>query len=538
MIAALNTNSFYYQQKLRSEFGIPNYILNSLDERSLLEIIEKAPINPWSLYSKENNFSIKLCDSLAERFKVNNDLEKCKGYLQYALDVIAEQGHCYATQEQIKYILKNQNFSDYIFQEATNRLQKQNIIFVNGKNDYILLNYFMAEKSFADLLDKHNIKKRQNFRKRKSLSYERLNEIQKEAVNAIENNSLIILTGSAGTGKTTVIKSICDCYGEDAVLLFAPTGKAASRLTEVCSVQARTLHSYFLNPNAEIINDRIIVIDEISMMDIEIAGRLSDLIGDNCVLFLVGDYAQLPSVGPGEILKDILDSKIGTCYNLINVLRQNPGSLLESASNIRDGKFLVSNKDNEVITFYPSVWDLERLTTKLLTHSEWKDAQILCTLKKNGSDIINKIAQNILSKKINNSDIFNIGDKVIHTKNNKDLDVYNGDTGIILRNTDKFTYVEFRDKIVEYPKSLLWQLDLAYAITIHKSQGSEFDKTILIIQPSRITSKNLIYTGLTRARKRTLIISPSQQIILNGIERKQEARQTSLKWLLEQVTYE
>jgi len=174
--------------------------------------------------------------------------------------------------------------------------------------------------------------------------------------------------------------------------------------------------------------------------------------------------------------------------------------------------------------------DLENIITKLLNHKDWRDAQILSVLKEKGSKIINGIAQDILNP---GNPGFRIGDKVIHNKNNKELDVYNGEIGVITSIKDKFTYVQFKNKRIEYPHSLLWQLELSYCITCHKSQGSEHEKIIFVIQPSRISTRNLLYTGLTRAKSKILILAPSEQVLIDSIANKEKPRQTSLRWLLE-----
>ena len=126
---------------------------------------------------------------------------------------------------------------------------------------------------------------------------------------------------------------------------------------------------------------------------------------------------------------------------------------------------------------------------------------------------------------------FRVGDKVIHTKNNKELGVFNGEMGKVVK-VGQFVYVQFRDKLIPYPHHMTWQLDLAYCITIHKSQGSEFDKVVLFVTPSQITTRNLLYTGITRAKQRALIVSPSSEVVKQAIANKQKPRQTSMSWLI------
>ncbi len=535
MIIQLEKTRFHYELKLKIEYGVPSYILESMTEPQLLSMIEDLPKNPWKYYDRDLGFSINLCERLALKFKVDNNLEKCKAYLQYALDSISDQGHCYGKRWQVSSKIKDHNFTDYDIQKAIEKLTSERILFVSEKDNWFLNKYFYAEKDFATMLLKQHggNGKCTFFRNHCCGTYNILNEKQKEVVDAVEENSLIILTGLPGTGKTTTVKTIVECYGEDNVILLAPTGKAASRLTELTGIQARTLHSFFFNPHSNLPNtveNKIIIIDEISMCDAEIAGFFSGGIHDGNVLILVGDSDQLPSVGPGQVLNDVLASHVGKRYHLNAIMRQKPGSIIQSAHSIHSGNNLVIGSDNEVITYYPNSWDLMKITTKLLNSKEWQNAQILSVLKDKGSKIINDVARSFYYP--NSSNTYEVGIKVIHTKNNKDLGVYNGEMGVVVRRTDRLTTVEFKDKMVDYPNSLLWQLDLAYAITVHKSQGSEFDKTVFFVNPSRITTRNILYTGLTRAKNKTLIIAPSSSAISDAINNKQKPRQTSLSWLL------
>jgi exodeoxyribonuclease V alpha subunit len=532
VIAALKTKRFSNEIKLRTEYGIPQYILDAKTEVELEEMVSGVVKNPWRYYDKDIGFSINLCERLAEKFKVSDNYEAAKAYLQFSIDKVAEQGHTYAREWQVLNIIKKKNLTDYDTQKALDFLQRTNVLFVSDKKNYFLSKYFSAEQSFANLLKEQN---RRNgyatgFYKKESFLYDQLTDTQQQVVDAIQYNSLIVFTGLPGTGKTTTVRAIVDCYDGHDIKLFAPTGKAASRMAELCGIEAATLHSYFLNQFGNVLENTIIIIDELSMCDVEIAGQLERLIGNNCVLLLIGDPDQLPSVGPGQVLKDVLASKIGLRYHLNDILRQKPGSILKSAHSIHAGNNIISGLDKEVTIYHPNIWDVEKITSKLLIHPEWRDAQFLSVLKEKGSQIINNSAKKILHP--NSSNNFNAGDKVIHTKNNKELNVYNGEMGIVIKVRERNMIVEFKDKIIEYPHQYFWQLDLAYAITVHKSQGSEFDRVVFFINPSQITSRNLIYTGLTRARNRILVLSPSEYALTEAINNQEKPRQTSLSWLL------
>lgn len=535
MIAALKSTRFQLEHKLRAEYGVPSYILDAQETESALTLmIEKIPENPWFFYNKEIGFTIQLCDRLAEKFNAKNQLEKCKAYMQWSLDKVAEQGHCYGREWQINSHLRDKGFTDFEKQKAIQHLVAADILFVSKSNNYFLSKYFNAERSFATILQLLNQTNgcRTQFNKRHSYLYENLNETQRSVVDAIEYNSLIVLTGLPGTGKTTTVQAIVDCYGECNVVLLAPTGKAASRMSELCKTDASTLHSYFFNQfgNIRVVENKIVIVDELSMCDAEIIGNLATGLGEGCVLLVVGDPDQLPSVGPGQVLKDVLASNIGLRYHLNQIMRQKPGSIIKSAHSIHAGGNLITDNDREVVTFFPKNWDLEKLTSQIVAHPEWRDAQLLSVLKEKGSTIINRVAQGILNP--DTSSGYRVGDKVIHTKNNKDLGVYNGEMGVVVATNYRNIIVKFKDKVVEYPHALQWQLDFAYCITVHKSQGSEFEKVVFFLNPSQITTRNLLYTGLTRAKKKIMIVAPSEEAVINAIANIQKPRQTSLKHLI------
>ena len=538
MIMKLKDERFILENTLKTDFGIPQYVLDAYSESQLAVVQERIKRNPWSCYDKENGFGINLCKKIADKLDFNNDYEKCKAYIQYAIDKVADQGHCYAKEWQINQVLSPEKFTDYDKQRALDFLTKENILYVAPSGNYYLDKYYLYEKTFAQLLNTLGKKngKKTGFKKHKCESYYQLNDNQRKAVDAVETNSLIILTGLPGTGKTTTIKAIVDCYSayNDNIKLFAPTGKAASRMMEMCNVPAFTLHSWFSpvipsEARCQCVENSIIILDELSMCDVEIAAYFAQAVQEDCVLILVGDPDQLPSVGPGQILQDVLDSGVGTRYHLNQIMRQKPGSIIKTAHSIHSGNYLVCDDDKELLTYHPKEWNLESIVSQILKHPEWKDAQFLSVLREKGSVIVNNLVQQTLHP--HNIHKFRVGDKVIHTKNNKELGVFNGEMGKVVK-VGQFVYVQFRDKLIPYPHHMTWQLDLAYCITIHKSQGSEFDKVVLFVTPSQITTRNLLYTGITRAKQRALIVSPSSEVVKQAIANKQKPRQTSMSWLI------
>ena len=368
-------------------------------------------------------------------------------------------------------------------------------------------------------------------------AFDALAEEQKEAVHALQKSNLVILTGLPGTGKTRTVSAISQIYGEENVVLCAPTGKAAKRITELCGMEARTLHSilfftdtyegYKLEGNGTL-EGKLVIVDEASMMDIEIAGKLAIALDKTtCKLLVVGDPCQLPSVGPGEVLKSVVDSGIGIHCHLTQIKRQNPGSIINSAHAIANGEMLIRGEDKEVQTYYYGNTPMTELAKRLAISDKWLGAQFLTVLKDQGSGIINPIIQEVVNPGLGR---FRDGDKIIHLKNDKTNNVMNGDTGVVRKVFKTGELIaEYSDKReVYYSKRMQWMIDLAYAFTVHKAQGSEFDRVIFFLNKSRITTRNLLYTGLTRAKKQILVIAENEDVVCDAIDNLDKGRQSSL----------
>jgi exodeoxyribonuclease V alpha subunit len=521
-----------------SKLGVPIYVLQNLSDGDMIETLRTLKTKTaWDLYNRDV-FTLAVCSKIAEKSgHLNYAHEKCKTHIEHILDMLASQGHCYAMPFQLRDLQSKYEFREWEVERAISSLVKDGKVY-RGKTGNIFANrYFNAEKKFANML-------RERFRPTHDPSvfnpdfdkesYKKLTKAQQGVVDFVGNNSLTVLTGLPGTGKTTTIKAIVDVYGEDNVVLLAPTGKAAARMSELCNMQATTLHSFFFQPQtphiARTIENCILIIDELSMLDVEVAGWIAQGIKESCNLVLVGDPDQLPSVGPGQILSDILKSDIECKFHLDQIMRQKPGSLLRSAHSIHDGRGLVMG-DGEVTIYIYENQNLGDVTKKIYKDPNWNGAQFLSILKEKGSVIVNKA--------IHPFDSYAPGDKVIHTKNNKNLGVNNGETGVVkLVNIDpkksgQIVTVEYANKIIDYDyRTLPYQLELAYCITVHKAQGSEFNKVVLFVQDTHLATKNLIYTGLTRAKSKILIVAPTLECLNKAISSPTPQRNTSLKWLI------
>lgn len=384
-------------------------------------------------------------------------------------------------------------------------------------------------------------------------------ENQKKAVHMATNHHISILTGGPGTGKTQTINTIIDCiehYKPRAeIVLCAPTGRAAKRMTELTGKESKTIHRLAkINENQEdkeiIITGDILIVDEVSMADAYVFYRLLEVTDRNTRILLVGDHEQLPSVGPGLILRDLLTSMRIPSTRLNEVFRQALDSqIVVNSHKVIEGK---TTKDQDGITFDIQKGDfffvkkndvkviqllilesVHRFVTKY--NYSLDDIQILTPMKKGDLGVwgLNQLMQERFNPRTDDNREYYVsptlllreGDKVMQTKNNYDLEVFNGEVGKIISVSmndegEVEIEVEFPDKTIVYNEAYADELELAYCITIHKSQGSEYK---IVIMPFHSTleymlTKNLIYTGWTRAKERVICIGDTE-VLDRGVDR-------------------
>lgn len=381
-----------------------------------------------------------------------------------------------------------------------------------------------------------------------------LDENQTDGIKGVFNNGVSVITGGPGTGKTTIIKGITTILGQrkKKVLLCAPTGRASKRMTEATGEEAKTIHRLlgsdfsadrkFEKNETNPLEADIVIVDEISMADIYIFYALLKAIPCGARLVLVGDKDQLPSVSCGNILSDIIGSDLIKVVYLTNIYRQASGSMIVSnAHRVNKGEmpifkgatdFFMSNKNDN----YGILSDVLSMTNERIPNFakvSTKDIQVLAPMKKGivGVDNLNIELQKIINpvgkEHFYQGTIFRVGDKVMQNVNNytitwiKDWNkesgsgVFNGDIGYIIFADEKGVKVEFDDgKIVEYKGGDVEQLMLAYCISVHKSQGSEFPVVVLVVNGGNymILTRNLLYTAITRAKKMVVIIGDEDSL--------------------------
>lgn len=513
-----------------------------------------------NVYSLIDEVEFKTLDKVYFNLKEETDenrIEAC--FIEALKELSFEAGDTYSYKEEIRLKLSSFNIvlSEEEFDEYAKKLSKKREIKV--KDDmYFLYSYYKMEEDIASALfaiNSANVKKIDGidenldmFSKSHGITY---NEDQKRAIKTALKENITIITGGPGTGKTTIVKAIAGLYidmhefSENAALeeiaLLAPTGRAAKRLSDLTGLPAMTIHRYLkwdkgsgkfeyneYNKHTE----RLIIIDETSMIDTELFDALLKGLSSNIRLVIVGDDNQLPSVGPGLILTDLISSELFNHVPLKEIYRQSSGSSipylclniknheLEEDSISRKEDFSFLNVDVHMVK--DTIKEICKLSIK--KGIDTANIQILAPMYKgeNGIDNLNVILQGLFNPPQKDKSeirigevIYREGDKVLQLVNDPDNNIYNGDIGYITETNagskDKVLVVNFYGNAVFYKREDLINLKHAYAITIHKSQGSEFDHVIMPITMNygRMLYNKLLYTGISRAKKSlTLLGSP------------------------------
>lgn len=387
---------------------------------------------------------------------------------------------------------------------------------------------------------------------------------QKEAIKACLHHRVLVLTGGPGTGKTTVIKGILSILKAQGlkIRLAAPTGRAAKRLSETTGQKALTIHRLLEANNlaqddnlqlgfSKDIDDQldadVIILDEVSMVDIVLMHHFLNAVPDGCRIILVGDTDQLPAVGPGSVLKDIIRSQKIPAIRLDEIFRQAQTSMIiQNAHIINAGRLPDLRRQYSDFVFYELNDDTSitqkilDLCTKDLPHEGFdvlKDVQVLSPMHRFlcGVENLNLMLQEQLNPKKNQDELkyssqtFRVGDKVMHIRNNYQKNVFNGDIGFIQDiNNEKLT-VDYFDHIVTYEKNELNELTLAYASSVHKSQGSEYKVVIIPLSTSHyiMLQRNLLYTAITRAKQKVIIVG-SKKALMTAIQSNRTQKRYTL----------
>ncbi len=570
-------------------YGVSVITASKIYENLKEDTIEIIKNNPYSLLKYVKNIDFKVVDNIGLSTGIEKDSTlRLEFGILHVLNTITEFGHtCVIENILIHHATKFLEVqSDQIINTLIS-LQMEDKIYIEEIDTERLVfrkAFYIAESNIAKFVAiKNSIKSEEKdyLKEIDTVSETHSLVLSKEQTNAIEtslNNSFTIISGGPGTGKTTIIRCIIDMLEnmKKTYVLAAPTGRAAKRITETTGKEAKTLHRLLeiikiddrdlesvIEYNVKPIDEDVLIVDEASMIDTVMMNNLVKAVSKNTKIILVGDVNQLPSVGAGSVLKDLINSEAMPVIFLKHIYRQSLQSdIVINAHRVNEGKHLEFKSKETDLFFIPSVNEelaINEITSLISYRLEsyatldvLKDLQILVPTKKNelGVHNLNKIVQNVLNPKLNekyekeiNSKIFRTGDKIMQIVNNYDREfeedgvrsagIYNGDIGYIteIDNVKEVVKIVFDDtKCTEYKFEDLEEIEHAYAITIHKSQGSEYDYVILPILNgyTKLFTRNLLYTAMTRAKKMLIIIGSRKMLNFMAENIEEKNRKTGL----------
>ncbi len=533
--------------------------------------IETVKENPYRLATDIFGIGFVTADKIAEKlgFSKSSSLRAEAGIL-YILNKCTDDGHVYYPySELIKKSADQLDIDDDIIESAISMLSSQKRIVIEDESRVFLSKFYFCENRISEKLSylnnrKNEIRIIEPDKAVKWVQKELSIDLAEKQIEAVKNaivNKLMVITGGPGTGKTTIINSIIQIYKKIGVSinLAAPTGRAAKRMSEATGHEAKTIHRLleysfkeggFKQNNENPLRCDLLIIDEASMLDTLLMHHLLKAVPDEATLILVGDVNQLPSVGAGNVLNDIIDSgkipvvKLNEIFRqaresqiILNAHKINTGNL-PNTNNIENSDFYFIDKDDPEDVLDTILRLVKERIPKRFGFDPVNDIQVLTPMHRGviGSGNLNEKLQltlNPVGDEVVRGNIrFRTGDKVMQIRNNYDKDVYNGDIGKIYTiHDDKKVDIEFENRIITYEYSELDELVLAYAVSVHKSQGSEYPVVVLpvMVQHYMLLQRNLIYTGITRGKKLVVVIGTRKALAIGINNNKTEKRYTWLK---------
>lgn len=594
------------------KYGISNTLAIKIYKQYGMGLYKIMQENPYKLAEDVSGIGFRIADEIASRIGIHTDSDyRIRSGILYTLLQAGAEGHVFLPEELLleKAAEMLGLTPEQIEPQVTNLAIDKKLVIKEKAQDggqamkcIYGMSFYYAELNCARML--YELQQafdgaerftrveldrlEQKIRKLEEVSHMELDTLQRKAVTEAVQNGIFILSGGSGTGKTTTINMIIRYFEQEGMDIFlaAPTGRAAKRMTEATGFEAKTIHR-LLELNGNMSDDRqssavhfeknelnpleadVVIIDEMSMVDIHLFQSLLKAVAPGTRLVMVGDRNQLPSVGPGQVLKDLMESGCIATVVLSKIFRQaGESDIVVNAHYINEGRpirldnksrdFFFLERDNVNVIYKHMI---QLITEKLpkYVNSGTYEIQVLTPMRKGalGVETLNGILQQYLNppspEKIelaHGDGVFRLGDKVMQIKNNYQLEwevvskygiavdsgqgVFNGDVGIIkeINETAKTVVVEYDDlRRVTYPITGLDEIELAYALTIHKSQGSEYPAVImpLLTGPRMLFNRNLLYTGVTRAKKCVTILGSRETVSQMIANENEQRRYTGLK---------
>ncbi|MDF3128173.1 ATP-dependent RecD-like DNA helicase [Kiritimatiellaeota bacterium B1221] len=522
--------------------------------------MQRVQSNPYCLARDIRGIGFKTADQIAEHFGIDqNSPLRARAGLEHVLQETSSQGHCACPRDELVMNTAAQlNIEVEALEEAVlHGLAEKRLILETKYTQTPLVYLAPFHRAEMDLtrdlqLLNQDTAPLKDVEPEKVLSWVQsklgfeLADKQADAIRQALLSKVLIITGGPGVGKTTLVNALIKIYEarKSKVHLAAPTGRAAKRMQETSGHYAQTLHRLliydptnggFKHDRANPLKGDVFIIDEASMLDLPLANKLIAAIPQNAVLILVGDVDQLPSVGPGSVLRDIIRSDTVPVCRLTEIFRQAADSrIITNAHKINKGEFPNSCTPANPGDFYhieaetpEDVWGRIRGLLSKRIQSNFhldprREVQVLTPMQRGelGARNLNQSIQKLLNPKGDGVERYGIryqvGDRVMQIMNNYDKEVFNGDMGMLIGidREDQVVWVDMAGKKVDYGFNELDELTLSYAVTIHKSQGSEYPCVILPLhtQHYMMLQKNLLYTGVTRGKKLVILVGPSKAI--------------------------
>ena len=527
--------------------------------------------NPYRLALDIDGIGFKTADKIALKLGIDpNSIIRAEAAAKYLLSKSADDGHTFLPRDEIKERAERElDISGDMMERAITSMAGKGELVEDGDDVYLKSLYISEESIARKLLNILLFPKRKiDINLGKALEWLRisegieLSEGQRRVLEKALKEKVLIITGGPGTGKTTVIRALIKILKKEnqSFLLASPTGRAAERLSEVVGEEAKTIHRLleydpktgsFKRDHKNPLNADYIIVDEASMVDVVLMHHLLKAIPPLSTLILVGDMDQLPSVGPGNVLRDLIESESIPIVKLKEIFRQAEKSMIVvNAHRVNNGffPFIGRKKDTDFYFIERENPENALSTIKILCRERIPrafgfhpvdDIQVITPMRKGtvGVHNLNMELQSVLNpngKEITRgSRTFRVGDKVIQLKNNYEKEVFNGDVGRIreIDVDEQFLVVNFRGRDVIYDFSELDEIALAYAISVHKSQGSEYKAVVMPILPQHyiMLQRNLLYTAITRAKKLFVLVGSKKAIAMAVKNNKVEKRYSKLK---------